>query len=94
MIEKTPQPSAIQSYIDRNQEAQSPLEQEEQPIEIIIGPEDGEEVISLETEDTEAPAFDANLAEFISDDVLSSLATELLDDFDNDKQPSNAGEST
>ena len=86
-IERTPQNSPLQDFIEQNQRAQSPFltESDDQPIEITIGPEDGEEVVDIEMVDIEAPSFDANLAEFMDDSELQSLADDLLDDFDNDK---------
>ena len=86
-VERLPQQSPIQDYIEQNQRAQSPLlsESENEPVEIIIGPEDGEEIFSIEEVSEEGPAFDANLAEFIDESVLDGLSTELLDDFNNDR---------
>ncbi len=87
-IERTPQQSPLQEYIEQNQRAQSPFltgDDQEQPLEIILGPEDGEDVFSMESTEVEAPSFDANLAEFMDDSELASLGNELLDDFDNDK---------
>ena len=63
-----------------------------EPIEIeIVDPEevtigiDGME-ISLIPEDDEGPEdFDANLADFISDSVLSTIAGDLDQDIENDK---------
>lgn len=86
-IERTPQQSPTQEYIEQNQRAQSPFltNDQEEPVEIIVGPEDGEEVFSVESMELEAPSFDANLAEFMDDSELMSLGDELLEDFDNDK---------
>lgn len=86
-IERTPQQSPLQEYIEQNQRAQSPFltNDNEEPVEIIVGPEDGEEVFSVESMELEAPSFDANLAEFMDDSELMSLGDELLEDFDNDK---------
>ena len=85
-IERTPQNSPLQDFIEQNQRAQSPFltETDDQPIEITIGPEDGEEVLGFESTEIEAPSFDANLAEFMDDSELQSLSSDLLDDFDND----------
>ena len=68
------------------------LAQNAEPIEIeIVDPEevtigiDGME-ISLIPEDAEGPEeFDANLAEFISDSILSTVAGDLDQDIENDK---------
>jgi len=62
--------------------------EEESPIEIVI--EDPESVdinigdISIHMEEGEDEGFNDNLAEYISEDVLSSLAGELISDFDED----------
>lgn len=86
-IERVPQQSPLQDFIEQNQRAQSPFltEAQDQPVEVTIGPEDGETVVEVDSTEIEAPSFDANLAEFIDDSELTSLATELLDDFDNDR---------
>ena len=74
--------------IDKAMLPQSPflMEDDEAPIEIDLGnpaePVDTEVDIELER----APAFDANLAEFMDESDLSSLASDLIEDFDNDKQ--------
>ena len=95
-IERTPQNSPLQDFIEQNQRAQSPFltEADDQPIEITIGPEDGEEVFDLESTEIEAPSFDANLAEFMDDSELQSIADELLDDFDNDNMSRKDWEET
>ena len=95
-IERTPQNSPLQDFIEQNQRAQSPFltEADDQPIEITIGPEDGEEVLDLESTEIEAPSFDANLAEFMDDSELQSIADELLDDFDNDNMSRKDWEET
>lgn len=56
-----------------------------QPVEVVIGPSDGEEVFDAEIEIEKAPGFDENLAEYLDDADLQSIAGELLEDFDNDK---------
>ena len=74
--------------IDKAMLPQSPflMEDDEAPIEIEMG--DPNEPIETEVEvDLEKqPAFDANLAEFIDESELSSLASDLIEDFDTDKQ--------
>ena len=67
------------------------LAQEESPIEIeIVDPEevtigiDGLE-IQIGKEDPEEEGFSDNLAEYISDAALQSLAGDLVSDIDNDK---------
>ena len=86
-IERVPQQSPVQDFIEQNLRAQSPFltESDDQPIEITIGPDGGAEIVSVEQTEIDAPSFDANLAEFIDDSELQSLASDLISDFDNDK---------
>ena len=95
-IERTPHSSPLESFIEQNQRAQSPFltEADDQPIEITIGPEDGEEVVDIEMSEIEAPSFDANLAEFMDDSELQSIASDLMDDFENDKASRKEWEET
>ena len=95
-IERTPQNSPLQDFIEQNQRAQSPFltEADDQPIEITIGPEDGEEVADIDMTEIEAPSFDANLAEFMDDSELQSIASDLMDDFENDKASRKEWEET
>lgn len=87
---------AAPSSIDKALLPQSPflIEDQEEPIEVIIGPEDGEEYESIGVEMEKEPSFDANLAEYMDDGDLSSLASDLLDDFDSDKQSRRDWEKT
>ena len=87
---------AAPSSIDKALLPQSPflVEDQEEPIEVIIGPAEGEEVESIDVEMEKEPSFDANLAEYIDDSVLTELASELLEDFDNDKQSRKDWEKT
>lgn len=75
------------SNVDKALLPESPLLQDndEEPIEIIIGDPEGELIESVEVEIDEEPSFDANLADYMEESALSSLASELLTDFDNDK---------
>ena len=84
------------SNVDKALLPESPLLQDndEEPIEIIIGDPEGELLESIETEMEEEPSFDANLAEYIDDSVLTSLASELLPDFDYDKNARKEWEQT
>ena len=86
-IERNPPSGPLDSFIEQNLRAQSPFltESDEQPIEITIGPDGGAEVAEIEMTELEAPSFDANLAEFMDDSDLTSLSSDLMDDFDNDK---------
>jgi len=73
-----------------------PEDEEEKKIEIdVVNPdavsvetEDGGMIIDFTggEEDNENAKFDDNLAEFIEEDELTSLSTELLSSFDSDKQ--------
>jgi hypothetical protein len=65
--------------------------EQEQPLEITIeDPEsveigiDGEPILRIEKGDEEEEGFGDNLAEYISSDVLQSLASELIESFDED----------
>ena len=73
--------------IDKAMLPQSPflMEDDDAPIEIEIGDPSGEVETEVEVDLEKQPAFDANLAEFIDESELSSLASDLMEDFDNDK---------
>jgi hypothetical protein len=97
-IEKTPQPGMLGSYLERQEDKNSPLlernEDQDEPIEIVIGPEDGETLFEIEVTEEESPSFEANLAEFMDDSELEALSSDLLDDFDNDKNARKEWEQT
>lgn len=84
------------SSIDKAMLPQSPFltEQDDQPIEVNIGPEDGEDIFEIEVEIEEEPSFDANLAEYIDDSTLQSLASDLLEEFENDRNARKEWEQT
>lgn len=84
------------SSIDKAMLPQSPFltDQEDQPIEVNIGPEDGEDIFEIEVEIEEEPSFDANLAEYIDDSTLQSLASDLLEEFENDRNARKEWEQT
>ena len=84
------------SNVDKALLPQSPMmqEEDESPIEIIIGDPEGEEEFSVEMEMEEEPSFDANLADYIDDSELEALCADLLDDFDNDKNARKEWEQT
>ena len=84
------------SSIDKALLPQSPFltEQDDQPIEVNIGPDDGEDIFDVEVEIEEEPSFDANLAEYIDESVLQSLASDLLEEFDNDRNARKEWEQT
>lgn len=87
---------ATPSSIDKALQPQSPFDtyDEEQPIEIVFGPEDGETIEEIDVEIEKEPSFDANLAEYIDGSVLAELTSDLLDDFDNDKNARREWEET
>ncbi len=86
---------AAPSSIDKSMLPQSPfLQGDDEPIEVTIGPDDGEEVYEAEIEIEHEPSFDANLAEYIDESELSSIAADLLEDFDNDRNARKDWEQT
>ena len=88
--------SAVPNNIFKAMQPQSPFltEDDEAPIEVNIGdpmdPVDTEVDVEMEQE----PGFDANLAEYMDESDLSSLVSDLLDDFNNDKNARKDWEST
>lgn len=83
------------SNVDKAMIPESPLMQEDdEPIEIIIGDPEGEIVDEITIEMTEEPAFEANLAEYMDGSELESLSADLLEDFDNDKNARKEWEQT
>ena len=78
---------AAPSLVDKRMMPQSPfMQDEDQPIEVVIGDPSGEDILEFDIEMEKEPGFDANLAEYIDSAVLSSMAADLLEDFDNDKE--------
>lgn len=73
--------------IDKAMLPQSPflMEDDNAPIEIEIGDPNAPVDIEVDVDIEKQPAFDANLAEFIDESELASLASDLMEDFDNDK---------
>ena len=71
---------------------------DEEPIEIEIqdiNPETGEEYYASYSEsEEEIPAFGDNLAEYLDDSYLSALASELINDYENDKNSRKDWEDT
>ena len=88
--------SAVPNNIFKAMQPQSPFltEDDEAPIEVNIGdpmdPVDTEVDVEMEQE----PGFDANLAEYMDESDLTSLVSDLLDDFNNDKNARKDWEST
>jgi hypothetical protein len=86
---------AAPSSVDKMMLPQSPfLQDDDAPVEVVIGPEDGEDVFEAEIEVEQEPSFDANLAEYIDPSVLESIAAELMEDFDNDRNARREWEQT
>ena len=86
---------AAPSSVDKMMLPQSPfLQDDDAPVEVVIGPEDGEDVFEAEIEVEQEPSFDANLAEYIDPSVLDSIAAELMEDFDNDRNARREWEQT
>ena len=87
---------AAPSSIDKALLPQSPflVEDQDEPIEVVIGPMDGEEEESIDVEMEKEPSFDANLAEYMDESELAELASDLMSDFDNDKQSRKEWEKT
>jgi len=80
--------------IDALGEQESPLEIEiVDPEEVTIGM-DGMEITLTPGEDDEEEGFDDNLAEYIDDGALQSLAGDLSSDIDQDKQSRKEWEKT
>jgi hypothetical protein len=84
------------SNIDKALLPQSPFfsEDQDEPIEVTIGPDDGEEEMSVDVEMEKEPSFDANLADYVDESVMQSLAADLLEDFDNDRMSRKDWEKT
>jgi len=88
--------SAVPNNIFKAMQPQSPFltEDDEAPIEVNIGdptdPVDTEVDVEMEQE----PGFDANLAEYMDESDLTSLVSDLLDDFENDKNARKDWETT
>jgi len=86
---------AAPSNVDKMMLPQSPfLQDDDAPVEVVIGPEDGEDVFEAEIEVEQEPSFDANLAEYIDPSELESVAADLLEDFDNDRNARREWEQT
>ena len=88
--------SAVPNNIFKAMQPQSPFlaEDDDAPVEINIGdpadPVDTEVDVEMDKE----PGFDANLAEYMDESDLTSLVSDLLDDFNNDKNARKDWETT
>ena len=84
------------SNVDKAMLPQSPFLQEndDEPIEIVLGDPNAPDEVEVDVTHSEEPSFDANLAEYIDDSELTSLVSDLLEDFDNDKNSRREWEKT
>jgi hypothetical protein len=88
--------SAVPNNIFKAMQPQSPFlaEDDDAPVEINIGdpmdPIDTEVEVEMEQE----PGFDANLAEYMDESDMTALVSDLLDDFENDKNARKDWETT
>ena len=87
---------AAPSSIDKAMIPQSPFltEDQEEPIEIVIGDENAPTEFEIAYEHEKEPSFDANLADYMDESELHSLASDLLTDFDHDKNSRKEWEKT
>ena len=88
--------SAVPNNIFKAMQPQSPFlaEDDDAPVEINIGDPTDPIDTEVEVEMEQEPGFDANLAEYMDESDLSSLVSDLLDDFNNDKNARKDWEST
>ena len=88
--------SAVPNNIFKAMQPQSPFlaEDDEAPVEINIGDPSDPIDTEVEVEMDKEPGFDANLAEYMDESDLTSLVSDLLDDFNNDKNARKDWETT
>ena len=88
--------SAVPNNIFKAMQPQSPFlaEDDEAPVEINIGDPSDPIDTEVEVEMDKEPGFDANLAEYMDESDLTSLVSDLLDDFENDKNARKDWETT
>ena len=87
---------SVTSNVDKALQPQNPflLEDDDAPIIVELGDPDAPVDTEVEVEYEEEPGFDANLAEYMDESDLTSLVSDLLDDFENDKNARKDWEST
>ena len=88
--------SAVPNNIFKAMQPQSPFlaEDEEAPVEINIGDPADPIDTEVEVEMDKEPGFDANLAEYMDESDMTALVSDLLDDFNNDKNARKDWETT
>ncbi|MGA0401976.1 MAG: hypothetical protein ACO3PX_18550, partial [bacterium] len=85
-IEKQMEPSDLEIEDTDAQEIEVEIVN---PDAVSIETEDGGVIVDFEgsfTEELMGPEHDANLAEFIDEAVLQSMASELVEDFESDRE--------
>ena len=88
--------SAVPNNIFKAMQPQSPFlaEDDEAPVEINIGDPSDPIDTEVEVEMDKEPGFDANLAEYMDESDMTALVSDLLDDFNNDKNARKDWETT
>ena len=88
--------SAVPNNIFKAMQPQSPFlaEDDDAPVEINIGDPSDPIDTEVDVEMDKEPGFDANLAEYMDESDLTSLVSDLLDDFNNDKNARKDWETT
>ena len=88
--------SAVPNNIFKAMQPQSPFlaEDDDAPVEINIGDPSDPIDTEVEVEMDKEPGFDANLAEYMDESDMTALVSDLLDDFNNDKNARKDWEST
>ena len=88
--------SAVPNNIFKAMQPQSPFlaEDDDAPVEINIGDPSDPIDTEVEVEMDKEPGFDANLAEYMDESDMTALVSDLLDDFNNDKNARKDWETT
>lgn len=88
--------SAVPNNIFKAMQPQSPFlaEDDDAPVEINIGDPTAPVDTEVEVEMEQEPGFDANLAEYMDESDMTALVSDLLDDFENDKNARKDWETT
>jgi hypothetical protein len=88
--------SAVPNNIFKAMQPQSPFlsENDDAPVEIDIGDPSDPIDTEVDVEMDKEPGFDANLAEYMDESDMAALVSDLMDDFNNDKNARKDWEST
>lgn len=88
--------SAVPNNIFKAMQPQSPFlaEDDDAPVEINIGDPSDPVDTEVDVEMDKEPGFDANLAEYMDESDMTALVSDLLDDFENDKNARKDWETT